>query len=117
MFNTIWRIRREGVSYYRITLDHSSFGYETYQISDREWINDNVEKLMNEARIVTLKNNQAFDHYGKIEEYGDIFFDVDEEVIKSIRDEGENNVKASVFGLILLALSILFLIILFNYLI
>ena len=121
MFNIIWRIRREGERNYEITLDHSSFAYDSFPESDRHWKNDNVEELMNKAREVTRTNIQSGDHYGKIEEYANIFLDVDEEVILEVRHEGEvegeNNVKASVFGLILLALAILFLIILFNYII
>ena len=117
MFNIIWRIRREGERNYEITLDPSSFAYDSFPESDRHWKNDNVEELMNKAREVTRTNIQSGDHYGKIWEYANIFLDVDEEVILEVRHEGEveNNVKASVFGLILLALSILFLIILFNY--
>ena len=120
MFNIIWRIRREGERNYEITLDHSSFAYDSFPESDRHWKNDNVEELMNKAREVTRTNIQSGDHYGKIEEYANIFLDVDEEVILEVRHEGENNVKASVFGLILLSLAILslailFLIILFNY--
>lgn len=116
MFNTIWKIRREGVGYYRITLDPSSFGYDTFPNSDRGWTNDNVEELMKEARIVTQTHtqNQAFDHYGKIEEYGEIFFDVDEEVIQGVRDVGESNAKTSAgcltsLSLILLLLSLILL--------
>lgn len=113
MFNTIWKIRREGVGYYRITLDQSSFSYDSFPNQDREWTNDNVEELMNEARIVTQTNIQAFDHYGKIEKYGNIFFDVDEEVIQEVRHEGETEAKSSAGCLGMVCLFLLFIIILF----
>ena len=112
MFNTIWRIRREGVGYYRITLDPSSFGYDTFPKSDREWVNDNIEDLMNEARAVTQSHIQAFDPYGKIKERGEIFFDIDEEVIQKVRNEGKVNAKTPAGCLGLLSL-VLFIIILF----
>ena len=95
MYNYIWKIRRIGVRYYEITLDHSSFAYDSFPESDRHWKNDNVEELMNEARIITQTNIQTADHYGKIWEYANIFFDVDEEVIQEVRHEGEGEVKAS----------------------
>lgn len=112
MFNTIWKIRREWEGYYRITLDPNSFGYDTFPISDREWVNDNVEDLMNEARIVTQSHTQAFDHYGKMEEYGGILFDVDEAVIKEVRYKVEREVQTYVGCLILVALALLFITIL-----
>ena len=93
MYNYIWKIRRIGVRYYEITLDNSSFAYDSFPESDRNWRNDNVEELMNEARIITQTNIQSDDHYGKIWEYANIFFDVDEEVIKEVRHEGEEDVK------------------------
>ncbi len=96
MYNYIWKIRRIGVRYYEITLDHSSFAYDTFPESDRHWRNDNVEELMNEAIEVTRTNIQSGDHYGKIWEYANIFFDVDEEVIQEVRHEGEEEVKTSV---------------------
>lgn len=83
MFDTIWKIKREGKSY-RITLDPSSFSYDSYPKQDREWTNDNIEELMKEARICTKAHIQSFDHYGKFKEYGSIFFDVDEKVILDI---------------------------------
>lgn len=89
MYNYIWKIRRIGVRYYEITLDHSSFAYDSFPESDRHWRNDNVEELMNEAKEVTRTNIQSGDHYGKIWEYANIFFDVDEEVIQEVRHEGE----------------------------
>lgn len=92
MFDTIWKIRKEGVSY-RITLDPTSFNYNSFPKQDRGWTNNKVEELMREARIITQTNIQASDHYGKIEEYGDIFFEVDEEVIKEVRHEGEREAK------------------------
>lgn len=95
MYNYIWKIRRIGVRYYEITLDHSSFAYDSFLESDRHWRNDNVEELMNEARIITQTNIQSGDHYGKIWEYANIFFDVDEEVIQEVRYEGEDEVKTS----------------------
>ena len=93
MYNYIWNIRRIGVRYYEITLDHSSFAYDSFPESDRHWTNDNVEELMNKARIITQTNIQSDDHYGKIWEYANIFFDVDEEVIQEVRHEGEEDVK------------------------
>lgn len=95
MYNYIWKIRRIGVRYYEITLDHSSFAYNSFPESDRHWRNDNVEELMNEARIITQTNIQTSDPYGKIWEYANIFFDVDEEVIQEVRHEGEGEVKTS----------------------
>lgn len=83
MFDTIWKIKREGKGY-RITLDPSSFSYDSYPKQDREWTNDNIEELMKEARICTKAHIQSFDHYGKFKEYGSIFFDVDEKVILDI---------------------------------
>ena len=88
MCNYIWKIRRIGVRYYEITLDPSSFAYDTFPESDRHWRNDNVEELMNEARIIT-KNNIFFDVDEEIREYANIFFDVDEKVIQEVRYEGE----------------------------
>ena len=114
MYNYIWKIRRIGVRYYEITLDHSSFAYDSFPESDRHWKNDNVEELMNEARIITQTNIQTADHYGKIWEYANIFFDVDEEVIQEVRHEGEGEVKTSIcclvgiIGIIILILLILF---------
>lgn len=99
MCNYIWKIRRIGVRYYEITLDPSSFAYDTFPESDRHWRNDNVEELMNEARIITQTNIQSGDVDGKIWEYAHIFFDVDEEVIQEVRyegeEEGEEEVKTS----------------------
>lgn len=99
MCNYIWKIRRIGVRYYEITLDPSSFAYDTFPESDRHWRNDNVEELMNEARIITQTNIQSGDHDGKIGEYANIFFDVDEKVIQEIRyegeEEGEEEIKTS----------------------
>ena len=98
MYNYIWKIRRIGVRYYEITLDNSSFAYDSFPESDRHWRNDNVEELMNEARIITQTNIQSDDHYGKIWEYANIFFDVDEEVIQEVRYEGEGAVKTLRIG-------------------
>ena len=99
MCNYIWNIRRIGVRYYEITLDPSSFAYDTFPESDRHWRNDNVEELMNEARIITQTNIQSGDHPCKIGEYANIFFDVDEKVIQEIRYEGaeeaEEEIKTS----------------------
>ena len=95
MYNYIWKIRRIGVRYYEITLDPSSFAYDSFPESDRHWKNDNVEELMNEAKEVTKTNTQSADPYGKIWEYANIFFDVDEEVINEVRHEGEEEVKTS----------------------
>ena len=95
MCNYIWKIRRIGVRYYEITLDPSSFAYDTFPESDRHWRNDNVEELMNEARILTQTNIQSGDCYGKIWEYANIFFDVDEDVIQEVRHEGWEEVKTS----------------------
>ena len=89
MCNYIWKIRRIGVRYYEITLDPSSFAYDTFPESDRHWRNDNVEELMNDAREVTRTNIQSGDPYCKIWEYANIFFDVDEKVIQEVRYEGE----------------------------
>nr|DAY61615.1 MAG TPA: hypothetical protein [Caudoviricetes sp.] len=86
MFDTIWKIKREGNGY-RITLDPSSFSYDSYPKQDREWTNDNIEELMKEARICTKAHIESFDHYGKFKEYGSIFFDVDEKVIMDIVEE------------------------------
>ena len=114
MYNYIWKIRRIGVKYYEITLDPSSFAYDSFPESDRNWRNDNVEELMNEARIITQTNIQSDDHYGKIWEYANIFFDVDEEVIQEVRHEGEGEVKTStcclvgIIGIIILILHALF---------
>ena len=93
MYNYIWKIRRIGERNYEITLDPSSFAYDSFPESDRHWKNDNVEELMNKAREVTRTNIQSGDHYGKIREYANIFLDVDEEVIKEVRHEGEEEVK------------------------
>lgn len=101
MFDTIWKIKGEGKGY-RITLDPSSFSYDSYPKQDREWTNDNIEELMKEARICTKAHIQSFDHYGKFKEYGSIFFDVDEEVILDIikkiiqYEEGIQEVKEEV---------------------
>lgn len=95
MYNYIWKIRRIGVRYYEITLDPSSFAYDSFPESDRHWKNDNVEELMNKARIITQTNIQTADLYGKIWEYANIFFDVNEEVIQEVRHEGEGEVKTS----------------------
>lgn len=86
MFDTIWKIKREGKGY-RITLDPSSFSYDSYPKQDRELTNDNIEELMKEARICTKAHIESFDHYGKFKEYGSIFFDVDEKVIMDIVEE------------------------------
>ena len=95
MYNYIWKIRRIGVRYYEITLDHSSFAYDSFPESYRHLRNDNVEELIHEARIITQTHIQSDDHYGKILEYANIFFDVDEEVIQEVRHEGEEEVKFS----------------------
>ena len=50
---------------------------------------------MNDAKEVTKTNTQSADPYGKIWEYANIFFDVDEEVINEVRHEGEEEVKTS----------------------
>lgn len=89
MYNYIWKIRRIGVRYYEITLDPSSFAYDSFPERNRHWRNDNVEELMNEALMITQTHIQSGDHYGKIGEYANIFFDVDEEVIQEVRHEGE----------------------------
>lgn len=86
MFDTIWKIKREGNGY-RITLDPSSFSYDSYPKQDREWTNDNIDELIKEARICTKAHIESFDHYGKFKEYGSIFFDVDEKVIMDIVEE------------------------------
>ena len=112
MYNYIWKIRRIGVRYYEITLDHSSFAYDSFPESDRHWKNDNVEELMNEARIITQTHIQTADHYGKIWEYANIFFDVDEEVIQEVRHEGEGEVKTSTGCLIGCLVGIIWIIIL-----
>lgn len=113
MYNYIWKIRRIGVRYYEITLDPSSFIYDTFPESDRHWRNDNVEELMNEARIITETNIQSGDHYGNIWEYANIFFDVDEDVIQEVRHEGEGGVKTlrtgclvSIIGMIIILLAL-----------
>lgn len=99
MCNYIWKIRRIGVRYYEITLDPSSFAYDTFPESDRHWRNDNVEELMNEARIITQTHIQSGDVDEKVGEYANIFFDVDEEVIQEVRYEGaeeeEEEIKTS----------------------
>ena len=95
MCNYIWKIRRIGVRYYAITLDPSSFAYDTFPESDRHRRNDNVEELINEARIITQTNIQSGDVDGKIWEYAHIFFDVDEEVIQEIRYEGAEEEEVS----------------------
>ena len=95
MYNYIWKIRRIGERYYEITLDPSSFAYDSFPESDRHWKNDNVEELMNKARIITQTNIQTSDPYGKIWEYANILFDVDEEVIQEVRHEGWVEVKTS----------------------
>lgn len=113
MYNYIWRIRRIGVRYYEITLDHSSFAYDTFPESDRHWRNDNVEELMNEAKEVTRTNIQSGNHYGKIWKYANIFFDVDEEVIQEVRYEGEEEVNTStcclvgIIGMLIILLALL----------
>ena len=118
MYNYIWKIRRIGVRYYEITLDPSSFAYDTFPKSDRHWRNDNVEELMNEARIITQTNIQSGDCYGKIWEYANIFFDVNEEVIQEVRYEGEEEVKTStsclvglvgIIGMIIILLTLFFI--------
>ena len=113
MYNYIWKIRRIGVRYYEITLDPSSFAYDNFPESDRHWRNDNVEELMNEAKEVTKTNIQPGDHYGKIWEYANIFFDVDEEVIQEVRYEGEGEVKTlrtgclvGIIGMIIILLAL-----------
>lgn len=114
MYNYIWKIRRIGVRYYEITLDPSSFAYDSFPESDRHWRNDNVEELMNEARIVTQTNIQSGDNYGKIWEYANIFFDVNEEVIQEVRHEGEEEVKipvgclVGIIGMLIIILLALF---------
>lgn len=113
MYNYIWKIRRIGVRYYEITLDPSSFAYDSFPESDRHWRNDNVEELMNEARIITQTNIQVDDHYGKIWEYANIFFDVDEEVIQEVRHEGEEEVKSFSSRLVAIILMIVILLALF----
>lgn len=118
MYNYIWKIRRIGVRYYEITLDPSSFAYDSFPESDRHWKNDNVEELMNEARIITQTNIQSGDPYGKIWEYANIFFDVNEEVIQEVRYEGEEEVKTStsclvglvgIIGMIIILLTLFFI--------
>lgn len=109
MYNYIWKIRRIGVRDYEITLDPSSFAYDTFPESDRHWRNDNVEELMNEARIITQTHTQTADHYGKIWEYANIFLDVDEEVILEVRHEGEEEVKTStgcLIGMLIILLAL-----------
>lgn len=95
MYNYIWKIRRIGERDYEITLDPSSFAYDSFPESDRHWRNDNVEELMNKARIITQTNIQSGDLYGKIWEYANIFFDVDEEVIQEVRYEVDGRFKTS----------------------
>lgn len=109
MFNTIWKIRREGNDYL-ISLDPSSFNYNLYPKQDRKWINDNLEELMHEAKVVTQIKNLAFDHYGKVEEYGKIFFDIDEKVIQEVRREGEKRIKNFIRGLGWLVFIVLFIV-------
>ena len=117
MCNYIWKIRRIGVRYYEITLDSSSFAYDTFPESDRHWRNDNVEELMNEARIITQTNIQSGDHDGKIGEYAKIFFDVDEEVIQEVRyegeEEGEEEIKTSTGCLVVIIEMLIILLTLF----
>lgn len=112
MFNTIWKIRREG-NHYQISLDPSSFNYNLYSKQDRKWINDNLEELMHEAKVVTQIKNLAFDHYGKVEEYGKLFFDIDEKVIQEVRREGEYRVRNLIRGLGWLVFIVLLIILLF----
>lgn len=112
MYNYIWRIRRIGERYYEITLDPSSFAYDSFPESDRHWRNDNVEELMNKARIITQTNIQSGDLYGKIWEYANIFFDVDEEVIMEVRHEGVGEVKTSTGCLVGCLVGIIWIIIL-----
>lgn len=115
MYNYIWKIRRIGVRYYEITLDHSSFAYDSFPESDRHWKNDNVEELMNKARIITQTNIQTSDLYGKIWEYASILFDVDEEVIQEVRHEGEEEVKTStgclvgIIGMLIILLALFYI--------
>ena len=113
MYNYIWKIRRIGVRYYEITLDSSSFAYDSFPESDRHWRNDNVEELMNKARIITQTNIQSDDLYGKILEYANIFFDVDEEVIQEVRHEGEEEVKTSTGCLVAITWMLIILLALF----
>ena len=113
MYNYIWKIRRIGVRYYEITLDHSSFAYDSFPESDRHWRNDNVEELMNEARIITQTNIQSGDLYGKIWEYANIFFDVVEEVIQEVRHEGWGEVKTSTGCLVVIIGMLIILLALF----
>lgn len=110
MYKFIWRIRKEKDfhKYYRITLDRSSFGYETFPQCDRSWAHDNVEELINEAKEVVRINTQC-DPYGKIWEHSDIIFDVDEEVIQEIRSEGEDQVLSSK-GCLFLIMAVLIII-------
>lgn len=112
MYNYIWKIRRIGVRYYEITLDPSSFAYDSFPESDRHWRNDNVEELMNKARIITQTNIQSGDLYGKIWEYANIFFDVDEEVIMEVRHEAVGEVKTSTGCLVGCLVGIIWIIIL-----
>lgn len=115
MYNYIWKIRRIGVRYYEITLDHSSFAYDSFPESDRHWKNDNVEELMNKARIITQTNIQTSDLYGKIWEYASILFDVDEEVIQEVRHEGEEEVNTStgclvgIIGMLIILLALFYI--------
>ena len=113
MCNYIWKIRRIGVRYYEITLDHSSFAYDTFPERDRHWRNDNVEELMNDAREVTRTNIQSGDPYCKIWEYANIFFDVDEDVIQEVRHEGEEEVKTSTGCLVCIIVMLIILLTLF----
>lgn len=94
MYKFIWRIRRVDHRLYQITLDRSSFGYDSFPESDRQWQNDNVEELIIEANEVVRINTMS-DPYGKIWEYADIIYDVDEAVIKEIRQEEEDEVLHS----------------------
>ena len=59
---------------------------------------------MHEAKVVTQIKNLSFDHYGKVEEYGKTFFDIDEKVLQEVRREGENKVRDLIRGLGLLGL-------------
>lgn len=115
MYNYIWKIRRIGVRYYEITLDHSSFAYDTFPESDRHWRNDNVEELVKQAKIVTKTNIQYGDHYGKIWEYAYISFDVDEEVIREVKHEGLEEFKTktgclgAIIGMLITLLALFFI--------
>ncbi|MCM1438777.1 MAG: hypothetical protein NC131_06150 [Roseburia sp.] len=95
MYMFLWRIRRVDHKLYQITLDPKSFGYESFPESDRQWKNDNVEELINEAKAVVNTNLLGCDHYGKIWEYSDLVFDMDEEVVNEIRMEGQDEASHS----------------------